>query len=478
VELANWEKQDLLTFAIRGGRSRIRALTDWYEIDIVPNNRSRKEIIEDTAPEKSLAKTMRALSGGSIKRYRLQELCSQVSIFYSSFCNIHSIERNKIIKAILDSTAQISKPPQKYTDVMPVEKVLEWIRQRGDNSSLPRYELYRKFIVSLQIACIARSADIFHIQFNTMERDHPPGSITFITTTKTSKGRGTYFYLFEIPTQPSMCPVQTTLALKKSWEEERKIKNWTFPEETIHVDPNGKRLSRPDQIAAILREIHREAGIDTSKWKPNNARHAVITFYKARGVNESQIKLITGHSLKSTVTQNFYTLPLTDWANKSILSSTNTSPSNQIQTISENAQPQEEGLIIKEPERPLLNLTSSTSKVDDTQKKKSRMRKPEEGDEEKVWSRSKVKVKPKTMEGEYRREPRSHKLPPRYNTEEWVVSQRSLPIQTETIPIQKINMTDVDLEMETHASPLSDNHGSTAPEQPTQSIASPVHVKN
>jgi hypothetical protein len=78
-------------------------------------------------------------------------------------------------------------------------------------------------------------------------------------------------------------------------------------------------MTRPAQLAQILKETYAQAGIDVKHWGPNGARHAVITYYLASGIKEKQIKLITGHSIRPSVTQDYYTLPLLDWASKSIL---------------------------------------------------------------------------------------------------------------------------------------------------------------
>jgi site-specific recombinase XerD len=140
-----------------------------------------------------------------------------------------------------------------------------------------------------------------------------------MTNTKVSKGRGVYYYLFELPDHPNTCPVRTTLAFKESFERE-------FPQESgghavsfIHYDEKKRPLKRADQIGQLLKQIHNEAGIDTTRWGPNNARHAVITFYQSMGVSLSRIKLITGHNQFSKVTQEYYTLPSRDWSKRSIL---------------------------------------------------------------------------------------------------------------------------------------------------------------
>jgi hypothetical protein len=54
----------------------------------------------------------------------------------------------------------------------------------------------------------------------------------------------------------------------------------------IHVNEKGVPFKSAKQLAAILRRTYQEAGIDTGKWNINNARHAVITFYKGKGISE------------------------------------------------------------------------------------------------------------------------------------------------------------------------------------------------
>jgi hypothetical protein len=320
VKVRNWDSEDLVTFVERGGRTRIRALADWYEFNIKMEDRTPNQVAEDKHPETSLARTVRVLRDRGLKHYRMKQLATEVGTFYRNFFGIN-MGSNKVIKAIIDQTPQIVKPPQKYTDVMPIEKVVRWLEGLGENTTLPLFQLYRKFITTLQIACITRAADIFRLQFESLRLNESKDVITFITQTKTSRGRGVYFYLFKIPHKPSLCPVTTTLVFKQRWETERKIKEPNNCTNFIHFDRNGNRLKRPDQVGKLLREIHQEAGIDTTRWGPNNARHAIITFYKAAGVEEAQIKLVTGHSIKSKVTEDFYTLPSSQWAAKSILSS-------------------------------------------------------------------------------------------------------------------------------------------------------------
>jgi hypothetical protein len=317
--LKNWEKEDFKTYILRGGRARIRALTDWVTEASEMSSLSPLLIAKDEQPLKSLIKVLRSLRNKGFKKYRLNQVTSQFSLFYENFFGAKSMGRNKVLRATLDEVVETTKPPQKYTDVMPVEKLVSWINAQGANDKLSRFQLYKKFILTLQIACIARAADIFRLRFSTLEKDHPKRAITFVTQTKASQGKGFYLYLFEIPAQPNVCPVRTTLALKQKWEDEVQKKKWKFDKDVIHVNEHGVQLTRADQIGKLLQSIHKEAGIDTQRWRPNNARHAVITFYRASGITDTHIKLITGHTPKSSVTQDFYTLPLTKWSEKSIL---------------------------------------------------------------------------------------------------------------------------------------------------------------
>jgi hypothetical protein len=304
----------------RGSRTRIRALGDWYNYYIAPNNISCEEIAEDSHPEVALAATIRKMKTVGEKLYRARELATQVAAFYSNFANRPGIGTNGVITAILNEWEPLPKPPQKYSDVMPIENILTWLQSLGDNSTLDRFSLYRKFLITLQICCIARTADIFRLRFDTLERNRPPGSLTFVTSTKTSRGRGFLYYLFEIPNSPRICPVQTTLAFKDKFEKQAREDQWSLPPHFIHVNERGVPLKNAAQLAAILKVIYREAGIDTDKWKVNNSRHAVITFYKGRGISEENIKLITGHSVRSRITHDFYTHPVKEWSDKSVLS--------------------------------------------------------------------------------------------------------------------------------------------------------------
>jgi hypothetical protein len=304
----------------QGSRVRFRALEDWYNWYIVPNNKSYIQIARDPHPEIALANTVRELKEAGTKLYRVRELVTQVAAFYNSFCGKPGIGSNAIITAILSEWEVIPKPPQKYSDVMPIDKVLAWLLNLGDNSSLSRYALYRKFLITIQLCCIARTADIFRLRFDSLERGRPPGSLTFITTTKTSGARGFLYYLFEIPKAPRICPVQTTLAFKRKFEEQAHREHWSLPPHFIHVNERGAPLKNVGQLAKILKAAYQEAGINTKKWNVNNARHAVVTFYKGKGISEEQIKLITGHSMRSRVTHDFYTHPVQEWADKSVLS--------------------------------------------------------------------------------------------------------------------------------------------------------------
>jgi hypothetical protein len=315
-----WQELDFASFMERGGRTRIRALGDWYSLYIAPNNKACEEIAGDPHPEVALAATVRGLKTAGGKIYRARELVSQVATFYNSFANMPGIGTNGVISAILNEWDTPPKPPQKYSDVMPIENVLAWLQNLGDNAILDRFSLYRKFLVTLQICCIARTADIFRLRFDTLERDRPPGSLTFVTSTKTSRGKGFLYYLFEIPNSPRVCPVQTTLAFKNKFEEQARRDHWSFPPHFIHVNERGIPFKSATQLAALLKKVYQEAGIDTGKWNVNNARHAVITFYKGRGISEEQIKLITGHSVRSRVTHDFYTHPVKEWADSSVLS--------------------------------------------------------------------------------------------------------------------------------------------------------------
>jgi hypothetical protein len=319
AEEMGWDRRDFAAYMRNGGRTRIRALGDWYRIEIEPRNRTPQQVMFETRPEISLAATIRTMKVAGARHYRAKELVTQVAAFYANFSTLSGIGSNKIITSLLAEWESIPKVPQKYTDTMPVERLVEWLRGLGENEGLPRYELYRKFVLTVQLACIARTSDIFRLRYDTFKRDPTTGVVTFVTITKTSHNKGVLLYLFGVPDAPRVCPVQTTLALREKFQREIEERGWLLPAHVFHVNKDGRQLKSPAQLSAILSGIHKEAGIDTQKWKVNNARHAIITFYKTSGVAEEQIKLITGHSQHSRVTQDFYTLPQSDWAARSIL---------------------------------------------------------------------------------------------------------------------------------------------------------------
>jgi hypothetical protein len=320
VTSLHWKEQDLASYMKRGSRVRFRALGDWYNWYIAPNHKSYSQIATDPHPEIDLANTIREMKLAGAKLYRARELVTQVAAFYNNFCGKPGVSSNAIVSSILSEWEVIPKPPHKYPDVMPIEKVMSWLQSLGDNSTLNRFALYRKFLITIQLCCIARTADIFRLRFDSLVQGRPPGSLTFITTTKTSGAKGFLYYLFEIPKAPQICPARTTLAFKKSFEEQASREHWSLPPHFIHVNEKGIPLKNVAQLTTILKASYQEAGINTKKWSVNNARHAVITFYKGRGISEEQIKLITGHSMHSRVTHDFYTHPIGEWSNKSVLS--------------------------------------------------------------------------------------------------------------------------------------------------------------
>jgi hypothetical protein len=287
------------------------------------------QVAQDPHPEISLAKLLRLLKERNHKLYRMKELISQVASFYDSFFRVKDIGSNRVLTAILSEWPTTIRARQRYADPMPVNKVLDWLDNLPAPENMDRFELYRKLVVSIQLVCIARTADIFRLRFDTLTRSGTEGPVTLVTSTKTSKQNGFRFFLFPIPGNPRRCPVRTVLEFQKRWERELAKRKWSVPPGFIHVYKDGKLMTRADQLAKILRDAYEEAGIDVKKWGPNGARHAVITHYLASGIHEKQIKLITGHSMRSSVTQDYYTLPLEDWASKSILARNpgrNTSP--------------------------------------------------------------------------------------------------------------------------------------------------------
>jgi hypothetical protein len=73
-------------------------------------------------------------------------MASQFSLFYENFFDAKNMGRNKVLRATLDEVAETTKPPQKYTDVIPVEKLVSWINAQGANDKLSRFQLYKKFM--------------------------------------------------------------------------------------------------------------------------------------------------------------------------------------------------------------------------------------------------------------------------------------------------------------------------------------------
>jgi hypothetical protein len=320
VVLNGLEERDLSSYANRGGRPRVRALSDWYEWGIAPLQKSPAQIAQDLHPEKSLASLLRTLKANGLKVYRARELVSQAALFYENFFGIKDTGKNGVLAAILAEWPTTTvRAKQRYTEPMPIGLVLDWLDKGPDNEELDRFDLYRKLMVSIQLSCIARTADIFRLRFDTLARSDPKGPVTLVTSLKTSKQNGFRFFLFPIPDNPRRCPVRTILDFQKKWNAELTKKRWKLPTGFIHVYRSGKPMTRPDQLAQVLKGVYTEAGVDVKHWGPNGARHAVITYYLASGIKEKQIKLITGHSMRSSTTQDYYTLPLQDWATRSIL---------------------------------------------------------------------------------------------------------------------------------------------------------------
>jgi hypothetical protein len=251
---------------MRGGRPRIRALSDWFEWGIVPSRKTPAQIAEDLQPEITLASLLRILKSKGCKLYRARELVSQVGLFVENFLNVRNVGKNGVLSAILAEWPQTVKAKQRYTEPMPVMMVLKWMDSLPDVGELSRFHLYRKLMVSIQLVCIARTADIFRLRFDTLARSDPSGPVTLVTSTKTSTPNGFRFYLFPIPDSPRRCPVRTLLEFQKKWEKEKTEQKWALPPGFIHVYESGKAMTRADQFGQVLREVYMEVGIDVSKW--------------------------------------------------------------------------------------------------------------------------------------------------------------------------------------------------------------------
>jgi hypothetical protein len=79
------------------------------------------------------------------------------------------------------------------------------------------------------------------------EDNHPKDSLTFMIVSKTSKGKGTYLYLFRIPDEPNLCPVLTSICYKSKLEEEAQdIKEYSS--EFCQYDELGNRLVSRERI--------------------------------------------------------------------------------------------------------------------------------------------------------------------------------------------------------------------------------------
>jgi hypothetical protein len=61
VAVDGWAAHDLISFLIRGGRPRIRALTDWWTWESGHKGRNPIDIATDKHPEVALAKTLRLM---------------------------------------------------------------------------------------------------------------------------------------------------------------------------------------------------------------------------------------------------------------------------------------------------------------------------------------------------------------------------------------------------------------------------------
>lgn len=212
-----------------------------------------------------------------------------------------------IIKRFLKGTFKIKPSFPKYASTWDPVNVLNNIKNWYPLSGISLENLTKKLVVLLVLATGQRVQTISKISLDNIKQDEDCVKIFITDILKTSS------YNREQPVlkfrffneQPELCVARTLagyIEITKSIRKDEKYLILTFKK------PHRKATTQ--SISRWIKDVLRDSGVDTDKFKSHSTRHASTSAAYRLGASIDQIRNTVGWTRNSKVFSEFYNRPL------------------------------------------------------------------------------------------------------------------------------------------------------------------------
>ena len=235
---------------------------------------------------------------------------------YSSICTARSalnnfvslpgysdISEHNLIKRFIKGCFNMRPPQLRYAHTWDINQVLQYIHQMGQNFELNSKQLSLKLVMLLTLLNIQRVETI--PSFNTEKMFLDETSCTFLPDNLLKHSRPSYankpVTYRAYPHNPNLCPV-TAIKHYKS------IRDLLFPNTPQFIVTHRKphKAAHKDTIARWVKELMREAGVDTSIFKAHSCHSASASAAKNIGIPIEDILRKANWSNANTFLQFYY----------------------------------------------------------------------------------------------------------------------------------------------------------------------------
>ena len=240
----------------------------------------------------------------------------------------HPVGQHPLVCRLLQGMFNQRPPAPRYQSVWNVGVVIRHIQSQSQLTDLPLKEVSKRLVVLLALSNASRSSDLHALDLRF--RQFTPEGVTFripgLTKTRRS-GPPKEAFFAKFADDEALCPVKTL----KVYEERTTMLRAVDPTEPAPLLISFRKPHKPVSSASIARwmkELLKEAGVDTEVFKAHSTRAASTSTAKAQGVSMADIMNMAGWSRQSTFERFYYkSIQNDDYARAVLSTSTQSSKS-------------------------------------------------------------------------------------------------------------------------------------------------------
>ena len=218
----------------------------------------------------------------------------------------HPVGQHPLVCRLLQGMFNQRPPAPRYQSVWNVGVVIGHIQSQSQLMDLPLKELSKRLVVLLALSNASRSSDLHALDLR-FRQFIPEGVIFRIPgLTKTRRfGPPKEAFFAKFTDDEALCPVETL----KVYEVKTTMLRTVDPMGPAPLLISFRKPHKPVTSASIARwmkELLKEAGVDTEVFKAHSTRAASTSTAKAQGVSMADIMNMAGWSRQSTFERFYY----------------------------------------------------------------------------------------------------------------------------------------------------------------------------